>query len=389
MKNSNIWILSFVSFFTDMGTYMVTPLIPILLASSGPLIIGIIDGLSETLASFLKFFTGRRSDRRKNRKGFALFGYGLSGLGRISLIISSSWVGVFIWKLIDRTGKGIRTAPRDALISESGGKNKQGRVFGLHQMMDMLGASIGIGAAYFIVHMNGNQNFHDVFLYSLIPVIIGWFLLLGIKERKNEPIVKEVPPTTKPKLDLKLLNPNVKKLLLIVFLFTIVNSSNSFLLLRAADLGVSTANVLLLYLLFHLTASLFSYISGAFSDRYGRRGILTIGYALYGFVYIGFAEVNTTIGLIVLFTLYGLYSAFTKGVEKALVADISNPESKGTALGFYAMVTGIGLFPASLLTGLLWQIFGAEVSFFINGIIALVASILLFRMLSINVRKAT
>ena len=378
MKNSNIWILSFVSFFTDMGTYMVTPLI-----------IGIIDGLSETLASFLKFFSGRRSDRRKNRKGFALFGYGLSGLGRISLIISSSWVGVFIWKLIDRTGKGIRTAPRDALISESGGKNKQGRVFGLHQMMDMLGASIGIGAAYFILHMNGNQNVHDVFLYSLIPVIIGWFLFLGIKERKNEPIVKEVPPTTKPKLDLKLLNPNVKKLLLIVFLFTIVNSSNSFLLLRAADLGVSTANVLLLYLLFHLTASLFSYISGAFSDRYGRRGILTIGYALYGFVYIGFAEVNTTIGLIVLFTLYGLYSAFTKGVEKALVADISNPESKGTALGFYAMVTGIGLFPASLLTGLLWQIFGAEVSFFINGIIALVASILLFRMLPINVRKAT
>ncbi|WP_347939577.1 MFS transporter [Peribacillus simplex] len=389
MKNSNIWILSFVSFFTDMGTYMVTPLIPIILASSGPLIIGIVDGLSETLASFLRFFSGRRSDRLKNRKGFALIGYGLSGLGRISLIISSSWVGVFIWKLIDRTGKGIRTAPRDALISESGGKNKQGRVFGLHQMMDMLGASIGIGTAYFILQMNGNQNFHDVFLYSLIPVIIGWLLLLVIKERKYEPIVKEMPPTTKPKLDVKLLNPNVKKLLFIVFLFTIVNSSNSFLLLRAADLGVSTANVLLLYLLFHLTASLFSYISGAFSDRYGRRGILTVGYALYGFVYIGFAEVNTTIGLIGLFTLYGLYSAFTKGVEKALVADISNPESKGTALGLYAMITGIGLFPASLLTGLLWQIFGAEVSFLINGIIALIASILLFRMLSINVRKAT
>ncbi|CAH0316800.1 MFS transporter [Peribacillus simplex] len=184
-------------------------------------------------------------------------------------------------------------------------------------------------------------------------------------------------------------NGQVKKLLFIVFLFTIVNSSNSFLLLRAADLGVSTANVLLLYLLFHLTASLLSYISGAFSDRYGRRGILTVGYALYGFVYIGFAEVNTTIGLIGLFILYGLYSAFTKGVEKALVADISNPESKGTALGFYAMITGIGLFPASLLTGLLWQIFGAEVSFLINGVIALIASILLFRMLSINVRKAT
>lgn len=133
---------------------------------------------------------------------------------------------------------------------------------------------------------------------------------------------------------------------------------------------------------------MFSYISGSFSDRFGRRGILTLGYALYEFVYIGFAKVDTTFGLIILFTLYGLYSAFTKGVEKALVADIANPGSKGTALGFYAMITGIGLFPASLLTGWLWQIFGAEVSFLINGIIALIASFLLIKMLSFNVRKA-
>ncbi|MCI1696304.1 MFS transporter [Aneurinibacillus aneurinilyticus] len=386
---NNIWILSFVSFFTDMGTYMVTPLIPIFLAASGPVIIGIIDGLSESLASVLKFYSGRHSDRWKKRKGLAMIGYGLSGLGRIFLIISSSWMGVFIWKLIDRTGKGIRTAPRDALISESGGKKKQGRVFGLHQMMDMLGASIGIGAAYFIIQMEGNQNFHVVFLYSLLPVIIGWILLFGIKEQKQQRVETEKSSTVLPNLDWKLLNPNVKKLLLIVFLFTIVNSSNAFLLLRATDLGVSTANVLLLYLIFHLTASAFSYISGAFSDRFGRRGILTVGYALYGFVYIGFAEVTTIFGLIVLFTLYGLYSALTKGIEKALVADIANPGVKGTALGFYAMVTGIGLFPASLLTGWLWQIFGAQVSFYINGIIAIVTSLLLFKVLSFKARKTT
>ncbi|MEZ2733271.1 MFS transporter [Aneurinibacillus aneurinilyticus] len=386
---NNIWILSFVSFFTDMGTYMVTPLIPIFLAASGPVIIGIIDGLSESLASVLKFYSGRHSDRWKKRKGLAMIGYGLSGLGRIFLIISSSWMGVFIWKLIDRTGKGIRTAPRDALISESGGKKKQGRVFGLHQMMDMLGASIGIGAAYFIIQMEGNQNFHVVFLYSLLPVIIGWILLFGIKEQKQQRVETEKSSTVLPNLDWKPLNPNVKKLLLIVFLFTIVNSSNAFLLLRATDLGVSTANVLLLYLIFHLTASAFSYISGAFSDRFGRRGILTVGYALYGFVYIGFAEVTTIFGLIVLFTLYGLYSALTKGIEKALVADIANPGVKGTALGFYAMVTGIGLFPASLLTGWLWQIFGAQVSFYINGIIAIVTSLLLFKVLSFKARKTT
>lgn len=382
---SNIWILSLVSFFTDMGTYMVTPLIPVLLASSGPLIIGIIDGISESLASVLKFYSGRFSDRMNNRKGVALSGYGLSAIGRIFLIISSSWLGVFLWKLIDRTGKGIRTAPRDALISESGGKKKQGRVFGLHQMMDMLGASIGIGAAYIILQWGGTHSFQTVFLYSFIPVVIGWLLLWRLKERKGESAGKKVSSQTVPKLNWTILTSNVKSLLLVVILFTIVNSSNSFLLLRAADAGVSIGNVLLLYLLFHLVASSLSYLAGRFSDRFGRKGILVAGYALYGLVYIGFAKVSSTAGFIALFALYGMYSAFTKGVEKALVADIAGPENKGTALGFYSMITGIGLFPASLLTGWLWQSFGAEVSFFINGIIAIIASVLLFRTLSSKV----
>lgn len=217
MKNMNVWILGLVSFFTDMGTYMVTPLIPIILASSGPMIIGIIDGLSESLASLLKFYSGRHSDRRKNRKGLAVFGYGLSGAGRICLIFSSSWLSVFLWKLIDRTGKGIRTAPRDALISDSGGKDHQGKMFGLHQMMDMLGASLGIGAAYFILKLAGNQNYQDVFLFSLIPVMIGWLMLMGVKEKKVIQIKNARLP--KQKLNWKLLNPNVKTLLLIVASF--------------------------------------------------------------------------------------------------------------------------------------------------------------------------
>jgi len=143
---NTVWLLSLVSFFTDMGSYMVVPLIPFVLASSGPLIIGIIDGIAESLTSILKLWSGRASDRRKNHKGMAIFGYGLSGLGRLFILVSVSWYGVFIWKLIDRIGKGIRTAPRDALISLSGGK-RQGRSFGIHQMMDMLGAAIGVGIA--------------------------------------------------------------------------------------------------------------------------------------------------------------------------------------------------------------------------------------------------
>ncbi|PEJ48695.1 MFS transporter [Bacillus sp. AFS002410] len=377
MKGKNIWVLSLVSFFTDMGTYMVTPLIPIILSTSGPLIIGIIDGLSESLASVLKFYSGNRSDRQKNRKNIAIVGYGLSGLGRLVLILSSSWIGVFIWKLVDRTGKGIRTAPRDALISESGGKNKQGRVFGIHQMMDMLGAALGIGAAIVILQIVGNQNIKAVFLYSVVPITIGWLLLFGVKESINH--------LNKPSKNLQfkweLLDSNIKKLLVVVLLFTIVNSSNSFLLLRVADLGFSNQSVLLMYLLFHLTASSLSYLSGAFSDKYGRRGILTAGYALYGIVYIGFAVVHSATNLVILFILYGLYSALTKGVEKALVVELSSPDAKGTALGFYAMVSGIGFFPASLLTGWLWQQFGAATSFTINGVIAITAALLLTRTL--------
>ncbi|WP_051348788.1 MFS transporter [Peribacillus kribbensis] len=375
----NIWILSLVSFFTDMGTYMVTPLIPIFLASSGPFLIGVIDGLSESLASVLKFFSGRKSDRLKNRKGLALTGYGLSGVGRVFLIFSSSWIGVLIWKIVDRTGKGIRTAPRDALLSESGGKKKQGRTFGFHQMLDMLGAALGIGVAYTILQLEGSQNIKSVFMYSLIPVIVGWMILLTIKERRTQSEPKTSGGITY--LQWKQLNPQVKSLLWIVGLFTIVNSSNSFLLLRAANLGVSTPNVLLMYLIFHLTASSLSYFSGVFSDKFGRRGILTAGYAVYGAVYIGFAEVHSVTGLVVLFILYGLYSSLTKGIEKALVVDMANSKNKGEALGFYAMITGIGLFPASLLTGWLWQSFGPEISFLINGMIALISAFLLTRSL--------
>ncbi|GAB1532186.1 MULTISPECIES: MFS transporter [Brevibacillus] len=182
---NNVWLLSFVSFFTDMGTYMVTPLIPIFLASSGPIIIGIIDGVSEALTSLLKFVSGYVSDRSKKRKSLAILGYGLSGIGRIFLVIASSWVGVFVWKLIDRTGKGIRTAPRDAIISEAGGKRKQGRSFGLHQMMDMLGAAIGISIAYLLLTMDGNKDFQSVFLYSMIPVGIGFCLLFAVKEKRE------------------------------------------------------------------------------------------------------------------------------------------------------------------------------------------------------------
>lgn len=385
---SNIWILGFVSFFTDLGTYMVYPLVPLFLASVGttPFVIGIIEGVAESLTSLLQFVFGYTSDRIKKRKSLAIFGYGLSAFGRGLLVLSTSWVGVFFWRLSDRIGKGIRTAPRDALIAESGGKKRHGRSFGLHQMMDMTGAALGVLIAYLILKQ-GEGQYSTVFLYSLLPVALGLLIVFFVKETKEtfRPANEGSDSVLrKPKFEFKwsLLDPELKRLLLVVLLFTLANSSNQFLILRASNLGVSATDALLLYLLFHLTGALFAYPMGRLSDWIGRRGLLTTGYLLYGVVYLGFALIESAKWVGVLFALYGVYSGLTKGVEKALVADAAPDHLKATMMGMYAMFVAIGLLPASLIAGWLWDRYGASAPFYFNGLLALVTAFLLYRVLS-------
>jgi MFS family permease len=371
---NNIKILALVSFFTDLGTYMVYPLIPLFLASVGatPFIIGIIEGIAESLASLLKFVTGYISDRTKQRKKLAIYGYGLSAIGRILLIFAHSWLGVFLWRVADRFGKGIRTAPRDALIMESGGKGKHGRSFGIQQMMDMLGSALGVVIAYLMIYGNGS-SYSTVFIYSIVPVIVGVSLLFLIREPKEQVNLK------KKKIELRWnrLDGSLKKLLVIIFLFTLANSSNQFLILRASNLGVSTSNILLLYLTFYLVGSIFSYPAGNLSDKWRRKKVLVAGYLLYGGVYLGFAVVPSPGWIWLLFGLYGVYTGMTKGVEKALVADVAPQDLKGTMMGMYSMVTGIGLLPASLITGFIWEQFGVSASFYFNGALAVIAALLL------------
>jgi len=376
----NIWFVSMVSFFTDLGTYMVYPLIPIYLASIGtaPFIIGVIEGISESLASLLKFASGYLSDRAKKRKSLAILGYGFSAVGRILLVLTSSWLGVFLWRITDRIGKGIRTAPRDALIAESGKTGRHGRSFGFHQMMDMLGSAIGIGLAYLMISEE-NGNYPKVFLYSMVPVFLGVFLLFWVREPKEE-----VLPKKQKNFEFKWnrLDNRLKLLLLVIFLFTLANSSNQFLLLRASKAGITTADVLLLYLIFHIVAASFSYPAGLLSDVVGRNKLLVTGYLFYGMVYFGFGIVSSTQWFWLLFTLYGVYTGLTKGVEKALVADVAPKDLKGTVMGLYSMFTGIGLLPASLLTGWLWDKFGAPAPFYFNGVLAVLTAILLYAVLS-------
>ena len=371
----NIWLLSLVSFFTDIGTYMVYPLIPIYLASLGttPFIIGVIEGIAESLTSLLKFAFGLVSDRTNKHKNLAILGYGFSAIGRVLLVLASSWIGVFLWRLSDRIGKGVRTAPRDALIAEFSGTGRHGRSFGIHQAMDMMGAAIGIGIAYLIM-VRGNGSYSTVFFYSIIPIIIGFCFLYWISESKRE----SSPSQRIWKFNWRGLDQRLQRLLLVILLFTLANSSNQFLILRASDVGVSTTNVLLLYLVFYLVASLISYPAGNLSDKVGRKGLLVIGYALYGVVYLGFGLAHSTNMFWLLFALYGVYTGLTKGVEKAFVADVAPNDLKATILGMYSMIVGIGLLPASLLTGWLWNEFGPAIPFYFNGGLATLTSILLY-----------
>jgi MFS family permease len=374
----NIILLGLTSLLTDISTEMVYPLIPLFLVSSlgaTPAIVGVIEGFAESLASLLKVFSGYTADRFNRRKPLAVFGYGFSAISKILIVCASSWTWILWGRIGDRFGKGVRTAPRDAIIALSSNPDKMGKSFGLHRALDTLGAVIGIILAYyFFAYYKG--DYRPVFAWSLVPAFLGVLFLVPIVEKKE----KAFQP--KP-LDLRwsILDPRLKGLLLIVLVFALGNSSNLFLLLRAKDLGFSEEKVILLYLVFNMAYALLSYPAGVLSDLVGRRALLVSGYFLYGVVYLGFALATEGKYLWLLFGVYGLYSAFTEGVEKALIADIAPASQKATMMGLHATLVGIGLLPASLIGGFLWSYLGSKYTFLFGGIMGVAASMAMLKVL--------
>ncbi|HHY94263.1 MAG TPA: MFS transporter [Firmicutes bacterium] len=368
----NIIVMGLTSLLTDISTEMVYPLLPLFLTTTlgaTPAIVGIIEGLAESLASILKVFSGAISDRVGRRKPLAIGGYGFSAVGKLFLVVASSWGGVLLGRLADRFGKGVRTAPRDALIAESAQEGKRGAAFGLHRLMDTLGAATGVLLAYyFLTAYRGDYRL--VFVYSLIPAVLGVMCLFLIRERR--PVSAA---TRRLSLDWRGLDPRLRAFLVVVFLFTLGNSSNQFLLLRAQNLGFAPATVILLYLVYNLVYSLVSYPAGRLSDRIGHRTLLVVGYLVYGLVYLGFAVVHSASSVWWLFAIYGIHIGFTEGVEKALVADIAPPEQKATLIGLHATLVGIGLLPASALAGLLWNLWGASAPFYFGGALGCLAAL--------------
>ena len=370
----NIILLGFTSLLTDISSEMQYPILPIYLVvrlGVSPAILGLIEGIAESLASLLKVFSGYFSDKIKKRVPFTILGYSASTLGKFFLFISTSWWFVLAGRIIDRMGKGIRTAPRDALIADNAGEGKKGAAFGLHRTMDTLGACIGVTLAYLIVtrYMGDYKN---IFLFSLIPASLGVLFLFLVKEKKAAATTKAGQ-----KLQFKWssLDKRLKLFLIFSFIFTLGNSSNQFLLLRAKNLGSPLSGVILFYLVYNIVYSLVSYPASRLSDKIGRKKLLVAGYFFYGLVYLGFALNNSLNNFWFLFGLYGLYIGFTEGVEKALIADIAPVGLRATAIGLHAALVGIGLLPASLFAGLLWKFLGAQAPFYFGGAMGLFAAI--------------
>lgn len=368
----NVIILGIASFLTDISTEMVYPIIPFFLTGlgAGPAILGLIEGIAESLASLLRVFSGYFSDKIRKRKPLAILGYSSSTLGKFVLYLSTSWLGVLFGRIIDRFGKGIRTAPRDALIADSTAKQERGRAYGLHRAMDTLGAAIGVILAYFFLKAN-ITNYTRIFLWSLVPALLGVFILFFSREKTKSIWQKK----EKLKFQWKRLPMKLRLFLIFVFIFALGNSSNQFLILRAKSLGYTITTVLLLYLFYNITYGVLSFPVGRLSDKIGRKKILIIGYLIYGLVYLGFGLIGKSALLWILFGIYGLYSAFTEGIEKAFVSDIAQPELRGTLIGLHSTLVGIGLLPASLIAGALWQVFGASAPFLFGGALGIISAI--------------
>ena len=373
-----IVLLGLVSFFTDLSTEMVYPLIPLYLTSAfgaTPAIVGVIEGIAESLASLLKVFSGYISDRFQKRKALAFFGYSTGLLYKLVLLFAGSWAGVLAARVVDRFGKGIRTAPRDVLVSENADKAAMGKAFGIHKALDMAGSALGILLTYFLLKgRQGAFDYSNIFILSTIPALLGLCMFFFFKEPKVHHPPKPKEPFWH---NAKNIDSQLKLYLLVACLFTLGNSSNSFLLLKAKDIGFGDTNVILLYFIFNMTASLLSVPFGKLSDKVGRKKLLIAGYLVFAACYAGFALAASQLQMCLVFVLYGAYTAMVAGVERAFVAEAAPAELKGTMLGLHSTLTGIALLPASIIAGLLWTRFGTVAPFLFGAFMSLAAVVLL------------
>lgn len=380
----NVFFLGIVSFLTDISSEMTLTILPLFLKNvlgASTVTIGLIEGVAEGTASSMKVSSGWLSDRLRKRKLLTTLGYGLSTIAKPFLYLAASWGWVLGVRFADRLGKGIRTSPRDALLADSAAASERGKSFGLHRTLDSLGAVVGLGLAALIVFLTqrgalelSRYTYQKLVLVGIVPAVLAVLILIFfVREvKKQQPTPTATDPKSKATLPLKF-----KIYLAIMVLFTLGNSSDAFLILRAQNLGLSTLYILLLLVLFNLVYAVVATPAGTLSDRLGRRGVIAAGWLVYALVYLGFALAQAPLHVYILFAFYGIYYGITEGVGRALVADMVPAERRGTAYGLYHGAVGLSALPASLIAGWLWQAVNPAAPFYFGAALAGLAAILL------------
>ncbi len=376
-SRKNIILLGLVSFFTDVSSEMIYPLLPIFFATSLGLsrsFIGLIEGIAESSSSFFKLFSGWFSDRIRKRKKIVILGYTLSNFTKPIFGIVHSGIQALGVRFLDRVGKGIRTSPRDALISLSINKEERGKAFGIHRTMDTLGAVVGPLLAFLLIPLF-KGNMRPVFLISFIPGLFAVMILSGVKDIQGKSYGKKISlPFIK---TLKEFSPSFRYFLFVMFLFSLGNSSNAFLLLRAKDVGLKISLIPLFYMGFNISYATFSLPAGLISDKWGRKKVIELSFLLYALIYLGFAFVNKISHLWILMLSYGLFYGMSDGNLRAMVGDLVGKNHTGTAFGVYHTITGIALFLSSVIMGILWDKVGVESAFIFGAIMSGISFLLL------------
>jgi MFS family permease len=381
-------LLGWVSLLTDAATEAVYPLLPVFITQvlgGPPVALGIVEGAADATSSALRVVSGRWSDRTGARKPIVLLGYSLSSLVRPFIAITSTWAHVFVIRVVDRVGKGLRGAPRDAMLASLAPPGQRGRVFGYHWAMDHAGAAVGPLLATVFLYFSPD-GYRLLFALTIIPGLLAVLTLTRVPEVIDKPqgLSPHVPGRESQPIESRGDDPLVpsiptplKKYLWILAIFTLGNSSDAFLLLQLSHAGVPLMGLTLLWSVQHAIKALITMRGGMLSDRLGRRTLIISGWIIYAIVYAGFAFSQTVYALVGWFLLYSTYAAAVEGSEKALIADLTPESSRATAYGWHAAIQGFGALAAGIFFGLLWQLFGAPVAFLAGAALALVAAGLL------------
>lgn len=374
----NVVVLGVVSFFTDVSSEMVFPILPLFLTTilgAGAAVVGLIEGVSDSISSLLDIFFGYLSDLKGKRKDFVLAGYGLSSILKAGLIFVNTWPGVLVIRGLERIGKSIRTSPRDALIAASTDEKTRGKAFGFHRAMDTVGAIIGPAIAYLIFAAmgNGENAFRTIFLAALIPAAIAVLvIILFVREPEPKAIPSKQP---KPKFweSLKLLNQKYKNFLKISCLFSLSYFSFALFIVKASDAGLPAESVLLVYLVYNIFYALSSVPVGSLSDKLGRKPIIASSFVLYGLICIGFLFATEFWQFAALFAIYGIFVAADESVNKAYISDITDEKTRGIALGAYNSAVGAVYLPANAAFGAIWAMFGVFPAFIAAAAVAMLS----------------